>query len=131
MAGFDWEVFYAIFKAKLEEQIDCTVGHYIPSGENTFPCVEVTLIENAGTDYDLEGGEGARNPLIEVSVYCRVPEENVCCRVSEAARKLMGSYGFQCRSGPGKAESPNSETARWAGRYQRIFGNGDLVEQLD
>ena len=62
MVGFHWEEFYGIFKEKLEEMIACMV----PSGENPVPCVDARLIENPGSGYDLEGGEGACSPLIEV-----------------------------------------------------------------
>lgn len=132
MAGFHWEEFYRIFKEKLEKMTDCIVEPYVPSGENRFPCVEARLIENPGSGYDLEGGEGACSPLIEVRVYCgSTLGDTACCRVSEAARNLMLSYGFQCRNGPGKAEEQSPGVVRWAGRYQRIFGNSEELEQYE
>lgn len=132
MAGFDWKEFWGIFKTKLEEMTDCTVGQYLLSGGNQFPWVEPKLVDNPGGDYDLEGEEGSQNPLIEVSVYCdSASGDSKCYEVSEKARGLMTAYGFQCRSGPGKTESQNADTIRWVSRYQRIFGSGDSLEQLE
>lgn len=116
----------------LLDQSSVLQNQYLLSGGNQFPWVEPKLVDNPGGDYDLEGEEGSQNPLIEVSVYYdSASGDSKCYEVSAKARGLMTAYGFQCRSGPGKTESQNADTIRWVSRYQRIFGSGDSLEQLE
>lgn len=127
MAGFDWNEFYTIFKVKLEKAVKCTVGRYVTPKESQFPYVDVSLSDNSGGNYDLEGNEGSQNPLLVITVYSTgFLADSTCESISQQAKKIMLSYGFQCRGGPMKvtnAADPN--IARWVGRYQRIFGTGD------
>lgn len=133
MAGFDWNEFYTIFKVKLEKAAKCTVGRYVTPKESQFPYVDVSLSDNSGGHYDLEGNEGSQNPLLVITVYSTGSlADSTCEQISQQAKKIMLSYGFQCRGGSMKvtnAADPN--IARWVGRYQRIFGAGDILEQLN
>lgn len=133
MAGFDWNEFYTIFKAKLEKAAKCTVGRYVTPKESQFPYVDVSLSDNSGGNYDLEGNEGSQSPMITISVFSTGSlADSTCEQISQQAKKIMLSYGFQCRGGPMKvtnAADPN--IARWVGRYQRIFGAGDILEPLN
>lgn len=131
MAGFNWNQFYTVFKAKLEKAVSCTVGRYVTPKENQFPYVDVALSDISGQAYDLEGGEGAMNPMLTVSVYCNgASGDSTCYTISEEAKKLMLSYGFQCRGGPIKVDNADPNVVRWVGRYQRVFGAGDELRQL-
>lgn len=132
MAGFDWNEFYTIFKVKLEKAAKCTVGRYVTPREAQFPYVDVSLSDNSGGNYDLEGNEGSQSPMLTIAVYSTGSlADSACESISQQAKIIMLSYGFQCRGGPMKvtnAADPN--IARWVGRYQRIFGTGDELRQL-
>lgn len=132
MAGFNWNQFYTIFKAKLEKAAACTVGRYVTPKESRFPYVDLALSDISGQAYDLDGGEGATNPMLTVTVYCNgASGDSTCYTISEEAKKLMLSYGFQCRGGPMKVDNADPNVARWVGRYQRVFGAGDELRQLN
>lgn len=132
MAGFDWNEFYTIFKVKLEKAIKCTVGRYVTPKETQMPYCDVSLGDNSGGNYDLEGNEGSQSPMLTVSVYSTgALADSTCEQISQAAKKIMLSYGFQCRGGPmpvANAADPN--ITRWIGRYQRIFADGDELKQI-
>lgn len=132
MAGFDWNEFYTIFKVKLEKAVKCTVGRYVTPKESQFPYVDISLADNSGGNYDLEGNEGSQSPMLTISVFSTGSlADSTCESISQQAKKIMLSYGFQCRGGPMKvtnAADPN--IARWVSRYQRIFGTGDELRQL-
>lgn len=129
MAGFDWNEFYTIFKVKLEKAIKCTVGRYVTPKETLMPYCDVSLGDNSGGNYDLEGNEGSVNPLLVVTVYATGSlADSTCEKISQQAKKIMLSYGFQCRGGPMKvtnAADPN--IYRWVGRYQRVIADGDKL----
>lgn len=129
MAGFDWNEFYTIFKVKLEKAAKCTIGRYVTPKESQFPYVDVSLSDNSGGNYDLEGSEGSQNPLLVITVYSTGSlADSTCESISQQAKKIMLSYGFQCRGGPMKvtnAADPN--ICRWIGRYQRIIADGDKI----
>lgn len=132
MAGFNWNQFYTVFKTKLEKAVSCTVGRYVTPRETDFPYVDLALSDISGKAYDMEGGEGAVNPMLTVSVYCNgASGDSKCYTISEEAKKLMLSYGFQCRGGPIKVDNADPNVARWIGRYQRIFADGDELKQLN
>lgn len=129
MAGFDWNEFYTIFKIKLEKAVKCTVGRYVTPKESQFPYVDVSLADNSGGNYDLEGNEASQNPLLVITVYSTGSlADSTCESISQQAKKIMLSYGFQCRGGPMKvtnAADPN--ICRWVGRYQRTIADGDKL----
>lgn len=133
MAGFNWNEFYTIFKVKLEKAAKCTVGRYVTPKESQFPYVDVSLADNSGGNYDLENNEGAVIPLLAITVYSTGSlADSTCEQISQAAKKIMLSYGFHCRGGPMKvANATDPNIARWAGRYQRAFGTGDELRQLN
>lgn len=133
MAGFDWNEFYTIFKAKIEKICpECTAGRYITPKSSNFPYLDLSLADNSGGNYDLEGNEGSQSPMLTIAVYSTGSlADSACEQISQQAKKIMLSYGFQCRSGPMKvtnAADPN--IARWISRYQRIFCAGDVLRQL-
>lgn len=132
MAGFDWNEFYTIFKVKLEKVAKCTVGRYVTPKESQFPYVDLSLADNSGGNYDLEGNENSQNPLLTVTVYSTGSlADSTCESISQQAKKIMLSYGFQCRGGPMKvANAADPNIARWVGRYQRIFGSGDVLKEV-
>lgn len=129
MAGFDWNEFYTIFKVKLEKAVKCTVGRYVTPKETVMPYCDLSLADNSGGNYDLEGNENSQNPLLTVTVYSTGSlADSTCESISQQAKAIMLSYGFQCRGGPMKvtnAADPN--IARWIGRYQRIIADRDKL----
>lgn len=132
MAGFNWNQFYSIFQVKMEKSVKCTVGRYEIPQPPTFPFVHLALSDISGKAYDLEGGEGAVNPMLTVTVYCNgASGDSKCYTISEEVKKLMLSYGFQCRGGPMKVDNADPNVARWVGRYQRIFADGDELAQMN
>ena len=133
MPGFAWNTFYTLFQAKMAQAVsNCAVGRYVTPRESQFPYLDVALGDNYGGNYDLLGNEGTQNPLIVLSVYATGSLADATCQsISEAAKAIMLSYGFQCRGGPvpvANAADPN--ICRWVGRYQRIFGNDEILTQL-
>lgn len=134
MAGFDWNEFFTVFKANIKKEYPkYTVDRYTTPKQSQFPYCDVALGDNAGGHYDLEGNEGSQNPLIVISVYATGSlADSECNKISQAAKKVMLSYGFQCKVGPipvTNATDPNVK--RWVGRYQRIFGSGDELMKLN
>lgn len=132
MAGFDWNEFYTIFKVKLEKAAKCTIGRYVTPKESQFPYVDVSLSDNSGGDYDLEGNEGSQSPMITISVFSTGSlADSTCEQISQRAKKIMLSYGFQCRGGPMKVTNvADPNIARWVGRYQRILGADDKLIEI-
>lgn len=134
MAGFDWNEFFAAFKANMKKEYPkCTVDRYTTPKQSQFPYCDVALGDNSGGHYDLEGNEGSQTPLIVISAYATGSlADSECNKISQAAKKVMLSYGFQCKVGPipvTNATDPNVK--RWVGRYQRIFGSGDELMKLN
>nr|DAE66848.1 MAG TPA: hypothetical protein [Bacteriophage sp.] len=134
MTGFDWNEFFAVFKANMKKEYPkCTVDRYTTPKQSQFPYCDVALGDNSGGHYDLEGNEGSQNPLIVISAYATGSlADSECNKISQAAKKVMLSYGFQCKVGPipvTNATDPNVK--RWVGRYQRIFGSGDELMKLN
>lgn len=134
MTGFDWNEFFTVFKANMKKEYPkCTVDRYTTPKQSQFPYCDVALGDNSGGHYDLEGNEGSQNPLIVISVYATGSlADSECNKISQAAKKVMLSYGFQCKVGPipvTNATDPNVK--RWVGRYQRIFGSGDELMKLN
>lgn len=128
--GFEWNTFYTHFEAKMKKAYTkCKVGRYITPKDADFPYCDVALGDNSGGNYDLEGNEGSQNPLIVISVYATgSTADGICNQISLAAKKVMLSYGFQCKSGPIPVENatdPNIK--RWVGRYERTFASGDTL----
>ena len=129
MAGFDWNQFYSLFKAKMSGI--CTVGRYtIPKSPN-YPYADVALKDMPGRNYDLQNNEHATNPMIEINVYCNNYDDAKCYEVSMKAKELMLSYGFQCITGPIKTDNTDPAVARWVARYRRIFGTWDELRKLN
>lgn len=132
MAEFNWNQLYTLIKSKLEKETVCTVGRYVTPKASQFPYVDVSLADNSGGHYDLEGAEGSQNPLIVLTVYCNgASGDSKCYSISEKAKELMLSYGFHCRGGPIKVDNADLGVARWIGRYQRVIGNGDELTQIN
>lgn len=133
MAGFDWNEFYTVFSTKIKKAYPkCTVGRYVTPKESQFPYCDIALGDNSGGNYDLSGNEGSQRPLIVLSAYATgSAADGICHEMSQKAKEIMLSYGFQCRGGPmpiDNAADPNVK--RWVGRYQRIFGSGDQLRQI-
>ena len=116
-----------------KEYPKCTVDRYTTPKQSQFPYCDVALGDNSGSHYDLQNNEGSQNPLIVISVYATgSTADGICNQISLAAKKVMLSYGFQCRGGPlptANATDPN--ISRWVGRYQRIFGSRDTLMKLN
>lgn len=134
MAGFDWNEFFTVFKANMKKEYPkCTVDRYTTPKQSQFPYCDVSLGDNSGGHYDLEGNEGSQEPLVVLSVYATgSTADGICNQISLAAKKVMLSYGFQCKVGPipvANAADPNVK--RWVGRYQRIVGSGDILQKLN
>lgn len=129
MAGFDWNIFYSLFKAKMTDT--CTVGRYTIPKDPTYPYLDVALADNSGGHYDLQNNEGAQSPMIELTAYCNNYDDAKCYEISMKAKEIMSSYGFQCMTGPMKIDNADPAVARWIARYKRIFGNGDKLERIN
>lgn len=129
MAGFDWNTFYSLFKAKMGTS--CTVGRYTIPKSPTYPYLDIALSDNPGNNYDLQNNEGSVRPLIVIEVYCNNYDDAKCYDVSMKAKELMLSYGFQCKTGPVKVGNTDPAVARWAARYQRVFGAGDKLMKIN
>lgn len=128
MAGFDWNQFYTLFKAKMRTA--CTVGRYTVPKSPTYPYCDVSLPDNSGGNYDLDNNEGSLSPLITITVYCNNYDDAKCYDVSMKAKELMLSYGFQCKTAPIKIDNADQAVSRWVARYQRIFGSGDELTKI-
>lgn len=129
MAGFDWNTFYSLFKAKMSGV--CTAGRYTIPKSPTYPYCDVALSDISGGNYDLRNNEGSQTPMITITVYCNEYGDDKCYEVSMAAKKLMLSYGFQCMAGPMKIDNTDPAVARWVARYKRIFGSGDKLMKVN
>lgn len=129
MAGFDWNTFYSLFRAKMSGV--CTVGRYTIPKSPTYPYTDIALADNSGGHYDLQNNEGSQNPMIEVNVYCNNYDDAKCYEVSMEIKKFMLSYGFQCKLQPRKIDNSDPAVARWIGRYQRVFCNGDKLMKVN
>lgn len=129
MAGFDWNQFYTLFKAKMGTT--CTVGRYTIPKSPTYPYLDIALSDNPGGNYDLQNNEGSQKPLIVIEVYCNNYDDAKCYEVSMKAKDLMLSYGFQCKTGPIKVSNADPAVARWVARYQRLFGAGDKLMKVN
>ena len=129
MAGFNWNEFYTIFKVKLEKAVTCTVGRYVTPREAQFPYCDVSLSDNSGGNYNLEGNEGSQSPMLTISVYATGSlADSTCEQISQQAKRIMLSYGFQCRGGPMPVtNASDANICRWVGRYQRIFADKDRL----
>lgn len=133
MAGFDWNVFYTVFEKKMGKAYPkCTVGRYVTPKEPQMPYMDVSLGDNSGGHYDLSGNEGSQRPLIVLSAYATgAAADGTCNAMSQKAKEIMLSYGFQCRGGPlPVTNAADPSIKRWVGRYQRIFGSGDELQQI-
>ena len=128
MAGFDWNTFYSLFKAKMSGI--STVGQYTIPKDPKYPYCDVALSDISGGHYDLQNHEHSQNPMITVTVYCNNYDDAKCLEVSMVAKKFMLSYGFQCMTGPMKVDNTDPAVARWVARYRRVFGSGDELRKL-
>ena len=128
MAGFDWNQFYTLFKAKMGNV--CTVGRYTIPKSPAYPYCDVDLSDNSGGNYDLQNNEHSQSPMITVTVYCNNYDDVKCYDVSMKAKELMLSYGFMCINAPIKIDNADPAVARWVARYRRIFGNGDKLRKV-
>ena len=129
MAGFDWNSFYSLFKAKMKSI--CTVGRYTIPKDPKYPYTDISLSDISGGTYDLRNNEGSQNPMITVEVYCNNYDGAKCFDVSMKAKSFMLSYGFQCMSGPMKVDNTDPAVARWVARYRRVFGSGDKLMKVN
>lgn len=128
MAGFDWNQFYTLFKAKMGST--CTVGRYTIPKSPTYPYLDIALLDNSGSNYDLQNNEGSQNPMITITVYSNNYGDADCYEISMKAKALMLSYGFMCKTSPIKIDNTDPAVARWVARYQRIFGSGDKLYKM-
>lgn len=129
MAGFDWNTFYSLFKAKMGGI--CTVGRYTIPKDPKYPYTDIALSDLSGGTYDLQNNEHSQEPMITVNVYCNNYDDAKCLEVSMEAKKVMLSYGFQCISGPLKVDNTDPAVARWVARYKRVFGSGDKLMKVN
>lgn len=133
MAGFNWNEFYAVFEFKMKKAVKCKVGRYVTPKTADFPYCDVSLGDNSGGNYDLEGKENTQKPLIVITVYATGSlADSTCENISQKAKEIMLSYGFQCRGGPLPVTNvADPSIARWVSRYQRKFGNDDKLIQIN
>lgn len=107
----------------------CKVGRYVTPKESEFPYMSFSVSDISGGSYDLENNEGSQNITVTLEVYSTGSlADNTCEQISQQAKVLMLSYGFQCRGGPMPvANAADTNICRWVGRYQRVFGDGDML----
>lgn len=128
--AFNYNQLYTIIQAKMKKS--CKVGRYIIPQKAEFPFLSYTVSDISGGNYDLENNEGSQNVMVILEVYdVGSLADSTCYTISEEAKKLMLSYGFQCRGGPMKVNNADPNVARWVGRYQRIFADGDELTQIN
>ena len=130
MAGFDWNQFYTLIKTKLESTGETTVGRYTIPKNPQYPYTDIALSDNAGGNYDLQNHEGSQRPMITIEVFCDNYDDSKCYEVSQKAKEIMLSYGFQCTTQPLKVDNSDPTVARWVSRYRRTFGAGDTLRKL-
>jgi hypothetical protein len=133
MAGFDWNTFYTHFEKKMKTAYPkCKVGRYVTPKKTDFPYCDVALSDTSGGNYDLEGNEGSQTPMITISAYAVGSiADNTCYTICSKAKEIMLKYGWQCKAGPipvVNAADPN--VSRWVARFQRIYANGDEIEEV-
>lgn len=133
MSGFEWNTFYTHLEKKMKKAYPaCKVGRYITPKQTDFPYCDVALSDISGGNYDLEGNEGAQTPMITVSVYDTGSiADNTCYTICNKVKEIMLKYGWQCKYGPlpvANAADPN--VSRWVVRFQRIYANGDEIEEV-
>lgn len=133
MAGFEWNTFYTHLEKKMKKAYPaCKVGRYITPKQTDFPYCDVALSDISGGNYDLEGNEGAQTPMITVSAYDTGSiADNTCYKICNKVKEIMLKYGWQCKYGPlpvANAADPN--VSRWVARFQRIYANGDEIEEV-
>jgi hypothetical protein len=133
MSGFEWNTFYTHLEKKMKKAYPaCKVGRYITPKQTDFPYCDVALSDISGGNYDLEGNEGAQTPMITVSVYDTGSiADNTCYTICNKVKEIMLKYGWQCKYGPlpvANAADPN--VSRWVIRFQRIYANGDEIEEV-
>lgn len=118
-----------IIQGQTGKAVKCTVGRYVTPKESQFPYVDVAIGDNSGGSYDLEGNEGSVAPLLIITVYSTGSlADSTCEQISQQAKKIILSYGFQCRGGPMPVtNAADTNICRWVGRYQRVFGDGDML----
>lgn len=128
--SFDQNVLFTILQVKMKGI--CKVGRYTNTKETEFPYMSFSMSDISGGNYDLENNEGSQDVAITLEVYSTGSlADSTCESISRQAKKIMLSYGFQCRGGPMKVTNATDlNIARWVGRYQRIFGTGDELRQL-
>lgn len=131
--GFNWNEFFTIFREKLKKLVKCEVGRYVTPKNSQFPYCDFALTDIYGGNYDLSGNEGSVSPMITISVYDTGSLADANCeKISMKAKKIMLSYGFQCRAGPKPVINATDPTiSRWIARYQRIVGAGDQLRTIN
>lgn len=132
--GFNWNEVYTTIKYKIEKSVSgCTVGRYANPKESQFPYVDIELSDISGNDYDLSGVEGTQTPMLTISVYSIGESADTECEsIASVVKNIMTSYGFTCKRGPLKVPNVADQSiARWVGRYERVFGNGDALAKLN
>lgn len=133
MAGFEWDETYTVLKKAIAKDAACSVGRYVVPKEAELPYIDIALEDNSGGNYDLSGNEGIQTPTIKITTYATGDlAGSRCNEMSNAAKKIMLSYGFTCKSGPVPVTNvEDTRITRWIARYQRVFGNGDTLRKLD
>lgn len=131
--AFEWNTFYTHLEKKMKKAYpECKVGRYITPKQTDFPYCDVALSDISGGNYDLEGNEGAQTPMITISVYDTGSiADNTCYTICNKVKEIMLKYGWQCKYGPlpvANAADPN--VSRWVARFQRIYANGDEIEEV-
>lgn len=127
--AFNWNTLFSFINAKMKDV--CTVGRYVITKEPKYPYLDVKLSDASGGNYDLQNNEGSQTVLVALEVYCNNHDDATCYEVSMKAKELMLSYGFQCKTGPVKADNTDPAVARWVARYQRTFGDEDELRKLN
>lgn len=127
--AFSSSILFTILKTKLAKPYPkCTVGRYVEPKPTQFPYLDFSVPDRAGGNYDLDGNEGSETPLITLEVYNNGSSADTACEsISMEAKKIMLSYGFQCKFGPARIPNSDSGICRWSARYQRTFGSGDKL----
>lgn len=128
--SFDQNTLFTILQVKMKKI--CKVGRYATTKETEFPYMSFSVSDISGGNYDLENSEGSQDVAITLEVYSTGSlADTTCEQISQQAKKIMLSYGFQCRGGPMKVtNAADTNITRWVGRYQRIFGSGDVLKEV-
>lgn len=79
-----------------------------------------------GTNWDLDGDEGAVEPTIQIDIFTSGQKDvSQAYEIDEVSHKILGKLGFRRRSGPTPTWNIDPSITRITSVYYRTVGYGD------